>query len=188
MNLKGKVVTLRAMEKEDMGLMQEMVNDPALEYWVEGYSFPVSKEQQYSWYERNQNDSNNLKLIIETDKDGAIGYANIINIDWKNRSAFHGIKIANKEFRSKGIGTDTVMTVMKYAFEELQLDRLDGSIIDYNTGSQRLYINKCGWVIEGKKRKSVFKKNSYHDTLMVGILKEEYFKLIEENNYWDDKG
>jgi RimJ/RimL family protein N-acetyltransferase len=77
------------------------------------------------------------------------------------------------------------MTVMRYCFEELNLNRLDGSIIEYNVPSQKLYINKCGWRIEGKKRQSVFKGNMFHDELFVAILKEEYEQLVKDSKYWD---
>lgn len=184
MNIRGKVVLLRAIEMEDQEMLREMINDHEIEKMVGGYSFPVSKDQQLNWFHSNVNDQNNIRLIIETESDGAIGFANIVNIDWKNRTAFHGIKIANKKFRARGIGTDTVMSIMKYAFEELQLNRLDGSIIEYNEPSRRLYCDKCGWQIEGVKRKAVFKSNDYHDELIVGILREEYFELIQNNNYW----
>ena len=56
---------------------------------------------------------------------------------------------------SKRNGTDTVMAIMKYAFEELQLNRLDGTIIEYNEPSRRLYYDKCGWMVEGVRRKAV---------------------------------
>lgn len=186
MNIKGKFVTLRAMEEEDQELLREMVNDPEIEKMVGGYSFPVSKIQQKKWFESNLNSQNNIRLIIETKENGPVGFANIVNIDWKNRSAFHGIKISRNEFRSKGIGTDTVMAVMKYAFEELQLNRLDTTIISYNEPSKRLYINKCGWKVEGIRRKAVFKLNEYHDELILGILKEEYEELVKETGYWDN--
>lgn len=184
MNLKGKVVHLRAIEENDQELLLSMINDAQIEKMVGGYSFPTSLKQQMQWFNTVSNDSNNIRLIIETEKDGAIGFANIVNIDWKNRTAFHGIKIASREFLSKGIGTDTVMTIMRYAFEELNLNRLEGTILEYNKPSQGLYINKCGWVVEGKKRNSVFKNNQYNDEILVSILKEEYLKLIKENNYW----
>ena len=100
MNIRGKIVTLRAMEIEDQELLREMVNDSEIESLVGGFSFPVSKEQQINWFKDNVNNANNVRLIIETIEDGAIGLANIVNIDWKNRSAFHGIKIANRKFRS----------------------------------------------------------------------------------------
>ena len=45
---------------------------------------------------------------------------------------------------------------------------------------QKLYCNKCGWKIEGTKRKAVFKGNQYHDELIVAILREEYEELVEK--------
>lgn len=87
--------------------------------------------------------------------------------------------------RGKGIAQDAVMTLMRYAFKELNLNRLDGAIIEYNKPSQKLYIDRCGWKIEGVKRKSIFKNGEYHDNIMVSILAEEYEKLVKETKYWD---
>ena len=185
MNILGKKILLRAMEPEDQELLREMINAPEIESLIVGHSYPTSKFQQNKWYESAVTDSNNLRLIIETEEDGAIGFANIVDIDWKNRTAFHGIKIANRKFRAKGVGTDTVMAVMRYAFDELQLNRLDGAIISYNAPSTGLYVKKCGWTIEGTKREAIFKNGQYHDLNIVGILKEDYLNLVKENKYWD---
>ena len=46
MNIKGKIVTLRAVELEDMELLRGMLNDPEMEKAVVGWSFPVSKYSQ----------------------------------------------------------------------------------------------------------------------------------------------
>lgn len=184
MILKGKIVTLRAMEREDQEMLRQTLNDPEIEKMVGGYSYPISREMQLDWFLRNPNDKNNLRLIIETAAEGGIGFVNLVNIDWKNRSAVHGIKIANQNSRSKGIGTDAVMTIMKYAFEELQLNRLESSIIEYNEPSQKLYLDKCGWTVEGIKRNASFKLNEYHNELMIGILRDEYLELVKKNNYW----
>lgn len=185
MNIKGKFVTLRAIEEDDLDLLKEMVNDEEIEKLIVGSSFPVSTHQQKKWYESIVADKNNIRLVIETEEDGAVGYANIVDIDWKNRSAFHGIKIANRKYRAKGIGTDTVMAVMRYTFDELQLNRLDGAIIEYNEGSKKLYCDKCGWKIEGTKRKAIYKNGKYHNLLIVGILKEDYDELLNNNKYWE---
>lgn len=183
MNIKGKFVTLRAIEKEDLDLMREMLNNPEIENLVVGWAFPVSKYQQEQWFEKSINDKNNFRFIIETEMDGALGIATLTNIDWKNRRATHGIKLANIEKRTKGIGTDTVMAIMKYAFDELQLNRLDGSWFDDNTASKNLY-QKCGWKVEGRIRSCIYKNGKYRDLDVVGILKDEYYDLIESNNYW----
>ncbi len=183
MNIKGKIVTLRAIEKEDLELMREMLNDPEIENLVVGWAFPVSKYQQNQWYDNNITNDNNLRFIIETSQDGAIGLATLTDIDWKNRRAIHGIKLANKKNRTKGLGIDTVMAIMRYAFDELQLNRLDGSWFEDNIASQKLYT-KCGWKVEGKHRQYIYKKGQYRDLVMVGVLKDEYEKLVKENSYW----
>ena len=90
------------------------------------------------------NDRNDFRFVIETSEDGAVGIATLTGIDWKNRTATHGIKLANQENRSRGIGTDTVLAIMRYAFEELGLHRLESSIFPENVASRKLY-SKCGW-------------------------------------------
>lgn len=184
MNIKGKFVTLRAIEEEDLELMREMLNDPEIENLVIGWSFPVSKYQQKQWYENNINNSNNLRFIIETENDGAIGLATLTDIDWKNRRAYHGIKLANRTSRSKGVGTDVVMAIMRYAFNELQLNRLDGNWFENNIASANLYT-KCGWKVEGKLRNCIYKNGEYRDLIVVGVLKEDYEEVLKRSNYWD---
>ncbi len=184
MNIKGKVVTLRAMTRSDMQMICDMFNDPFLEDVVVGWSFPLSIEQQNAWFDRNINsDGKNFRFVIETPEDGAVGIATLTNIDWKNGTATHGIKLANKEKRTKGIGTDTVMAIMRYAFDELGLHRLDGSWFDSNTASKRLYT-KCGWKAEGVKRECVYKHGVWRDLTIVGILVSDYRELVETNHYW----
>lgn len=185
MNIVGKKVILRAIEEDDLELLRDMVNDSEIENLVVGWSIPVSKQAQKNWFDRSKNDHNNIRVIIEDKENGSVGMANIVNIDWKNRVAFHGIKISSKASRGKGIGTDAVMAIMRYAFDELQLNRLDGAIIDYNIPSKKLY-SKCGWKDEGVKRKYIYKNGKYHDLIILGILKEEYYELVRQTNYWSE--
>ena len=184
MNIKGKIVTLRQMSSGDLQMICDMFNDPELEDLVVGWAFPLSIEQQQQWFEKNIGDQRNFRFIIETPDDGAVGIATLVDIDWKNRRATHGIKLANKERRSKGIGTDSVMAVMRYAFDELGLHRLDGSWFDFNTASINLY-KKCGWKEEGVRREYVFKRGEWRDLTVVGVLESDYRKLVASNHYWD---
>lgn len=185
MNIKGKFVTLRAIEKTDLELMREMLNDPEMENLVVGWAFPVSKYQQEKWYENNIGNQTNLRFIVETNDGQAVGLATLVNIDWKNRKATHGMKLANINTRHKGIGTDTVMAIMRYAFDELQLNRLNGSWFEDNMPSKNMYM-KCGWKEEGKLRQYVYKKGKYRDLITTGILKCDYEKLVAENKYWEE--
>lgn len=184
MNIVGKVVTLRAMTSDDMQMICDMFNDPEMENLVVGWNFPKSIDQQRAWFERNMNDEKNLRFVITTPDDGAVGIATLNGIDWKNRTATHGIKLANRKNRTKGIGTDTVMAIMRYAFEELGLHRLDGSWFDENSASKGLYT-KCGWKAEGVRRSCVFKRGQWRDLTMVGVLESDYREAVERLNYWE---
>lgn len=184
MNISGKKVTLRALEREDMEELRSFHNDPEIANLIGGWSIPISSEQQNRWFDQLTYDDRNLRLAIDTKEDGFIGISNITNIDLKNRSAHHGILIGKKNMRGHGYGRDTVMTTMKYAFEELQLHRLDGDIVEHNIPSYNLFIKKCGWVEEGRIRDHAFRNNRFYDRLIVGILKSEYDELCEETGYW----
>jgi RimJ/RimL family protein N-acetyltransferase len=184
MNIKGKYVILRAIEKADLPMMREMLNDPEMENFVVGWAFPISEFQQEQWYLNHIEDRHNLRFIVETVDDGPLGIATLTDIDWKNRCAMHGMKLANKSHRGRGIGTDTVMALMRYAFDELQLHRLDGCWFDENTASKNMYL-KCGWKVEGCKRAYIYKQGHYRDLMETGILASDYYELIQKNHYWD---
>lgn len=122
--------------------------------------------------------------MIETKEEGAVGIATLTNIDWKNRSASHGIKLVSLKVRSKGIGTDTVIAVMRYAFDELQLNRLEGAWFPYNLPSKNMYM-KLGWKVEGCKRQDAFKRGHYRDIEISSILRSEYYQMEKERKYWE---
>lgn len=178
MNLHGDKVVLRALELEDMPYLRDMINDPYIEKMVVGWSFPVSEKQQIDWYNRTLCDNANQRFAIVYENRFS-GVSTLTNLDWKNRSANYGIKLCSSAPKGIGIATETLLITMKYAFEELQLNRLYCSILNYNIPSQKLF-KKCGWKIEGVYRQGVFKNNAYHDQVAMAILKDEYFKSIEE--------
>lgn len=182
MNIYGKKVVLRAMELTDCEMVRAMFNDPEIEKLVVGWSFPISKYAQEKWYEKHFADAD-FRFVIETKEDGAVGIATLLNIDWKNRMAEHGMKLANIKQRGKGIGTDTVMAIMRYAFDELGLNRLNGSWFKDNLASKKMYT-KCGWKEEGVRRKYIFKQGEYKDLVETGVLAEDYYDLIKQTAYW----
>lgn len=187
MNIQGKKVTLRALERSDMEELRGFHNDPEIGFLLGGWSHPISSDQQLKWFDGLTFDGQHLRFAIDTPSDGFIGISTITNIDVKNRSAYHGIMIGKKNMQGHGYGRDAVMTTMKYAFEELGLHRLDGDIVEHNVPSYNLYVQKCGWKKEGVLREHAFRNNQYYDRILVGILKKEYEELCTQNRYWDEK-
>lgn len=175
----GKI-KLRALEASDMELLRETINDPEMERMVVGWSFPVSKQQQMDWYNRTVGNPQHQRFAIEYEGK-FVGLSTLTDIDWKNRTAFHGIKLIADAPKGKGIGFDAVCGTMQYAFEELQLNRLTGGILTYNIPSMKLY-KKCGWKEEGLFREHVFKNNQYYDEIPVAILRSDYFEWKKSQN------
>ena len=186
MNIEGKKVTLRAISLDDLQVLNKWANDPEIQHWLGGWHFPTNLNDQQKWFSTLTVESTNQRFAIEVEELGLIGTANLVAIDWKNKNAFHGMLLGDKNIRGKGYGVDTVMAIMKYVFEELGLERLDGSMIAYNEASLKMYIEKCGWKEEGRQRNWYFRKNRYWDKIIVGVTKYDYLELINNNRYWDN--
>jgi len=181
MNIIGEKVILRAIEKEDLDLLHKWSNDPEINYMLGGWHFPSSFQDQEKWFSNLSMRDNNQRFAIDTEELGLIGMVNIVDINWKDRRAFTGMLLGDKDMRGKGFGVDTIKTMNKYAFEELGLMRLDGSMISYNEASIGVYTKKCGWIIEGVKKSAYFRKNQWWDEVVVGITKDDYSNWLNVN-------
>lgn len=178
MNVYGQKIYLRAMEPEDMECFREMLNDPGTARMVVGWSHPASKLDQQKWYERTIGDSNKRFSVVLIEGDRTVGMVALTDIDLVNRNACYGIKLHPSCPRMQGIGTDALMTLMEYAFNQLNLNRLDTEILLYNVASRRLH-ERCGWHEEGIKKQAVYRDGQYHDLAIFGILKSEFLETKE---------
>ncbi|WP_064435735.1 GNAT family N-acetyltransferase [Pseudoalteromonas neustonica] len=176
MNVFGELVTLRSIERTDADFLLELVNSPELEYWVVGSSVPISTIQQEKWIDNIGNSHTDIRLIVENKEGVAVGFANLVQIDPINRTAVHGVKFA-KEFRGCGYAKDTVIAIMEYAFNTLNLNRLESTILEYNDSSIGLYTKACGWSVEGIKKSAVYKNGVYNNLVMIGITKDDFKQL-----------
>ena len=186
MNIKGKILTLRAIEESDLELLHKWANDAEIQDMIGNLHFPSSMDYHKMWFQKLKNDQLNQRFAIESPDIGLIGISSIINIDWRNNHAWHGVMLGDANVRGKGYGVDTVMATMRYAFDELHFERLDGSIIEYNTVSYSFYCNKLGWEEEGRRRNYYFRKGRYWDQIVVGITRKDYNQLIKNTSYWDE--
>jgi len=177
MNIYFEDIMLRAIEKKDLDMLLEMINDPDTENMTGGYSFPVSEHQQAKWFENLNNDKNELRTVIEAKDHGGIGIATLTDIDWKNRTAQMHIKITtSKDLRGKGYGTKASKAILKYAFENLNLNLVYADIIEYNIISQKM-VEKAGLKKEGILRNRIYKAGKYHNFAVWSIERGEWLGI-----------
>lgn len=185
MNIQGRKVLLRAIEREDLSQLQRWANDPEVQRLLGGWHFPTSQRDQQAWFESLNCQSLNQRFAVEAPDGTLVGTANLVAIDWKNRNAFHGVLIGERACRGKGYGVDTIMAMMRYAFDELGMQRLDTDIIEYNTPSLKAHVERCGWQVEGRKEQAYFRGGRYWDKFVLGITSARYSSVCAENGYWD---
>ena len=64
---------------------------------------------------------------------------------------------------------------MRYAFETLNLNRVWLHAFEYNKGGLRAY-EKVGFKREGVLRQDCFREGRYWDTIVMGLLREEWLE------------
>jgi RimJ/RimL family protein N-acetyltransferase len=172
----GERIRLRGVEKEDLPLFVEWLNDPEV---IEGLIFfqPLSFEDEKRWFEAlADRPPAERPLAIEIQEGetwriiGNCGFHNIAQI---NRSAEVGIFIGIKSLWNSGYGTETMQLLLKYGFESLNLNRISLVVYDDNLGAMRAY-EKAGFVLEGRLRQAKYKHGKYCDEHIMSVLRTEW--------------
>ncbi len=109
-------------------------------------------------------------------EDKLIGEIGLDVVTWPGRDAFVGLGIGETEYWSKGYGTDVMNVLLRFAFTEVNLQRVTLTVFEYNTRAIRSY-EKAGFRHEGRKRRSLNREGKRWDELYMGILREEWLEL-----------
>ncbi len=97
----------------------------------------------------------------------------------------HALVVGEKAYRGQGYGREIIMACARYAFEEMDLYRLDAAILETNTASLKTY-QACGFQLEGKLREHALRAGQRINVLMLGLLATEYAELAARTGYWNE--
>jgi len=173
--LSGKKVNLRPFSKADIPIVTRWINNPDIREF--GFiPFPQTEKQEDEWFNKLGANDKNVTLAIETKRGVLIGSISIMGINWKDRVGSTGALIGEKEYWGKGLGTDAKMTLLDYAFNDLNLHKICSNVVASNKRSFR-YNLRCGYKIEGTRRKHKFIKGKYVDFVEFGIFKDEWLPI-----------
>ena len=175
--LEGELVRLRAPEPDDLERCHRWMNDREVTRFIESGRYPPSMAQEREWLTNAMTARSgfpNVLLAIETKEGGEhIGNAGLHEASPEHRTAKLGIVIGEKEFWSKGYGTDTVRTLLRFAFEQMNLNRVELGTFDFNERALACY-RRCGFVEEGRRREDRYIDGRYCDLVIMGILRREW--------------
>jgi RimJ/RimL family protein N-acetyltransferase len=140
--------------------------------------YPISLVEEERWLSgRPQSGfSNGVRLAIDTLDERHIGNIDFVPANPDDRCAALGIMIGDKDFWSRGYGTDAMLTLLRFGFEQMNLNRVWLHVFEGNERAIACY-RKCGLQVEGRLRHHRYQEGRYSDVIEMGILREEFVAL-----------
>jgi RimJ/RimL family protein N-acetyltransferase len=174
----GELVKLSAIREEDAAIMAKWGEDSEYLRNVDtDIALPVTKEQYENEGESDPNEAYFRLRTIESDK--LIGFVVIHRIEWNNQAGLLAIGIGDSKNHSKGYGSDALKLILRFAFHELNLNRVGLDVIEYNKKAIHAY-EKVGFQHEGRMRSAVSRDGKSYDRLIMGILRLEWEALNQK--------
>lgn len=136
----------------------------------------MSEAREKKWIEDTIFHSADIKVAVcHTSNNLHIGNVYLTDINHINRNAESHILIGNQNYWGQGLGSEALLQILHYGFNERGLNRVYAHINADNIASIRLH-EKCGYKREGLLRQAIFKNGQFKDIVVMSILKEEFIK------------
>lgn len=172
----GELVRLTHIERDSLPAFMRWFRDYEIQSLLDvNVIMPVTDEAEQDYYDHvTRKSDDEFHFSVRTlEEDRLIGNCSLFGINHKNRSADFGIVIGEKEFWGRGYGSDATRVILQFAFREVNLNRVQLEVFDYNTRAIRAY-EKVGFVREGVRREAVFRAGRYHDVIVMAALREAW--------------
>ena len=170
--LKGKKVYLRYPSIEDFAEFTA-VNESSVEFHRGLANPPKNKASFDEFIERSKQPANESFLIcsIETNEiTGSIGLSQIFRGGFQN--AYLGYYLGEK-FAGKGFASEAIALIVKFAFDDLKLHRLEANIQPHNLASIAV-VKKNGFLKEGFSPKYLYIDGTWRDHERWAIINEDW--------------
>lgn len=174
--LEGQSVQLIPLEIDQFDELVAASSDPVV--WehlaIEGYKEDILRKALFeAIQERNLGNAYPF-VIISKEDNRIIGSTRYFDIHVEHRKLEIGWTWIQKDFWGSGINTEIKYIMLKYAFEHINVSRVQIKTGDTNIRSQRA-IEKLGAKFEGILRKDRIRPNgSFRNSVYYSILSEEW--------------
>lgn len=168
-------VRLRHIENADINSLYDIFSDSeALRCWG---SPPFAERADAVNYLADINANFEKKTLFQwgislKPDDKIIGTTTLFHLDEKNRRAEIGYAL-NREFWGKGYVTEALNSVFRFAFDELNLHRIEADVDPRNNASIKI-LEKFGFQKEGYLRERWFSGDEIQDAFFYGLLKSDW--------------
>ena len=158
---------------EHLAKAQEWINQEEVRQYLHNV-VPIGELQEKKWLERLAEAKDEFCFAVHLKAGGEhVGNCGLHRVDWVNRAAEYGIVIGEPNAQNKGYGTEVTKLVLRYAFEQLNLNRVQLRVYEYNARAVKCY-EKAGYRLEGRLRQARFWRGRYWEVLLMAVLREEF--------------
>jgi pseudaminic acid biosynthesis N-acetyl transferase len=164
-------VTFRPLSLADIIRVREWRNLPEVARYM--YTdHEISEAEHASWFGKALDAPDRRYWIIELDSI-PVGLANVYDINTSHRRAYWAFYLADPTVRGRGVGSATERFVLRYAFEELALNKLCCEVLGSNEAVVAMH-SKFGFVVDGTLRSHIWKQDHFEDVVALSMLAEEW--------------
>lgn len=167
---------LRIWNLDDISDLVEGLNNLNVSKWLAGAPYPYTENDAKEFINKTlENNLYNFAIVLKSENK-VIGGTQISNISYANGTAGGGIWL-NEKYQGFGYGKEAFGARIKYAFEVLNLRRLENGYFKENEKSHKMQL-RFGYKDEGIRRKKFVSKatGKIEDEYITGLLKEEWVK------------
>ncbi|WP_126973411.1 GNAT family N-acetyltransferase [Gynurincola endophyticus] len=177
-SIKTSRLILDELTLADVPLMVKHLSNPAIAAVTLNIPYPYSEKDALSWiYHADQcfKAESHFIFAIRQKKDKAFIGCISLALDKRHHRTELSYWLA-EPFWGKGLVTEAAKSIMYFAFNTLQLNKITANHIVENPASGKVMV-KCGMLKEGYLKQHIHKKDRFYDIVIYGLTKEEYTKL-----------
>src|SRR5699024_3083970 len=163
------MITLKPLTKEDLIYRVNLLNHDAIAPHINTKElFTIEKTK--AWFETVKTNSTRNDFVFINNEE-KVGMGGLTNISKENKNC-ELYMYMDHSFQGKGLGYKACHALCRYAFEDLDLEKVYLYTFSENIPANKLY-EKIGFKLEGMSRKHTFKNGALKDRNFYSILKEE---------------
>ena len=167
-------ITLRKFTDADIPNKVRWINDESNNTYLH-YELPLEIEKTRCWFETIRNKTDRYDAVIEADGI-SIGIIGLLNIDKVNLKAEYYITLGESSYKRKGISYIASQQLLKYAFEELGVNKVYLNVDADNIAACNLY-EKIGFKCEGFFKEDMMHRDKMIDRKRYAIIKKEWISV-----------
>ena len=172
--LDGELVTLRRHVPGNVTAFQRWYSDPEVARLARYQDGPMRADEIDRFFQLRALGAESLTMAIHERLTGRlIGSCAFSQVDGENGSAMYHITIGEKDTWGRGYGTAATQLMLDHAFGTLGLHRIALTVFEFNERAIRAY-RRCGFVIEGRARESIWRDGRWWDELAMSVLASEW--------------